>query len=110
MRTKQEKIDLLMRFINGEIPLKQLKEYKLTWFFCLKDEHRKRIADKLGRVRPANCSPHNPSEDICALWNGIPIGFYLAFHMSMFEHPDSYVEMIDCTNEDNFNKFLTTLP
>ena len=99
-----------MRFVKGEIPLKQLKEYKLTWFFCLQDEHRAKIGAKIGDVRPVNCSPHNPSEPMIALWNGIPIGFYLTFHLSMFEHPDSYVEMIDCTNEAAFNKFVSELP
>ncbi len=89
MRTKEEKIDLLMRFVKGEIPLKQLKEYKLTWFFCLQEHQRQLIADRIGSVRPSNCSPYNPNEQMIALWNGIPIGLYLSSHMSMVEHPDS---------------------
>lgn len=110
MRTKEQNIDLLMKFVKGEVTIKALKKYKLTWFFCLQDEQRKKIAAKLGNVRPANCSPYHPSEPICALWNGVPIGFYLTFHLSMFEHPDSFVELIDCTKPDIFNEFIDTLP
>lgn len=110
MKTKLQRINLLMQFMRGEVPASALKDHVLTYFHLMRSEHRIRIEQKIGKVRPKNCSIYNPNEPLRGLWDGLPIGATLMFHLSMVEFPDSSVQLIDCSNKDAFNDFLTTLP
>lgn len=110
MKTKQQRIDLLKKFLKGEIPASKLKDHTLTCFHLMQPEHRKLIEDKVGEVLPSNCSAYHPGKPLRGLWDGIPIGITAKFHLSMFAHPDSSLELIDCRDQEAFNKFLSLLP
>ena len=110
MRTKLQRIDLLMKFMRGEVPASAMKDHLLTWLHLMTPDQRKLIESKIGRVLPENCSIYHQDEPMRALWDGIPIGFTATFHLSMFAHPDSLVEFIDCRDEIAFNTFLNSLP
>lgn len=100
-----------MKFMRGEVPASALKDHVFTWLHLLNSDQRENIEGKVGKVRPSNCSVHNPDEPLCALWDGhIPIGLTAAFHLSMFAHPDSRVNFIDCSNPVAFNELFTSLP
>jgi hypothetical protein len=110
MRTREEKIKLLAQVIKGVLPALALKTYTLTYLHQLNPEQRNLIENKVGKVAPANCSPHNPNEPLMGLWNGIPVGMTAMFHLSMFKHPESTVDIIKCSDSSVFAKFLEVLP
>jgi hypothetical protein len=110
MRTREEKIKLLAQVIRGEVPASVLKVYMLTYFHQLTPEQRILIESKVGRVAPANCSLYNPNEPLMALWQGIPVGMTAIFYVSMFKHPDSQVNLINCIDQIAFDNFLSSLP
>lgn len=110
MKTKQQRIELLMKFMRGEVPASALKDHVLTFLHLLTNNQRKMIEAKIGQVLPSNCSKYHPDEPLRGLWDGIPIGVTLMFHLSMVEYPHSLVEFIDCSNEGAFNTFLNSLP
>ena len=110
MKTKEQRIDLLMKFMRGEVPASALKDHGLTWLHLMTPEQRLMIEGKVGQVHHKHRSQYNDNEPLIALWNGIPMGFTYAWHLSILWHPDSVVEMINCTNPDAFNNFLNSLP
>lgn len=110
MKTKAQRIELLVKFMRGEVPAAALKDHVLTWLHLLAPDQRKLIEAKVGMVLPSNCSVYHQDEPLRAIWDGIPIGFTATFHLSMCAHPDSIVEFVDCSNEDAFNTFLKVLP
>jgi hypothetical protein len=110
MRTREEKIKLLSQVILGELPASALKRYTLTYLHQITPEQRKLIEAKVGVVAPANCSIYHPNEPLMGLWNGIPVGMTAIFHLSMFKHPESTVDIIKCSDDCVFSAFLKSLP
>ena len=110
MKTKRERIELLMKFMRGEVKASALKDHVLTWFHLMQPEQREMIESKVGPVNEKHRSLYNENERVCGLWNGIPMGFTYVWHLSILWHPDSEVNIIDCRNDEAFNTFLNSLP
>jgi hypothetical protein len=107
--TKEAKIELLVKFIKGEIPASQLKQYTLICFLYMSKLQLSYIENITGPVKSYRSKYMPDGERAVGLFEGIPVGFTAWWHLSMVIHPNSAVELIDGRNAEDFNQFITKL-
>jgi hypothetical protein len=107
--TKQQKIDLLMQFVRGEIPASKLKRYNMIFFMYTKKEQQAEIEAITGPVIRFRSKYLPGGEPVIGLFEGIPVGFTAWWHLSMIMHPDCTVTLISGNNIEGFNQFIIKL-